>query len=153
MDSFVEKQYRLEDLMPLIQEQLDAGKTVRFSPRGISMLPMLRQGKDQVVLSPLPETLKKYDLPLYRRKDGQFVLHRIIAVGETYTCMGDNQFDPEPGLQRDQMIALVTSFRRNGRDIPVTDPVYRLYCRFWHYSRKLRRFYRRGKNWLRRHLT
>lgn len=81
------------------------------------------------------------------------MLHRIIAVGETYTCMGDNQFDPEPGLQRDQMIALVTSFRRNGRDIPVTDPVYRLYCRFWHYSRKLRRFYRRGKNWLRRHLT
>ena len=153
MDSFVEKQYRLEDLMPLIQEQLDAGKTVRFSPRGISMLPMLRQGKDQVVLSPLPETLKKYDLPLYRRKDGQFVLHRIIAVGETYTCMGDNQFDPEPGLQRDQMIALVTAFRRNGRDIPVTDPVYRLYCQFWHYSRKLRRFYRRGKNWLRRHLT
>ena len=30
-------------------------------PGGVSMLPMLRQGLDQVVLSPLPEKLKKYD--------------------------------------------------------------------------------------------
>ena len=153
MDSFVEKQYRLEDLMPLIREQLAAGKTVRFSPRGTSMLPMLRQGKDQVVLSPLPEKLKKYDLPLYQRKNGQFVLHRIVGVGDTYTCLGDNQFDTEPGLGHDQMIALVTAFTRNGREIPVTAWHYRLYCRLWYHSRSIRRFYRRGINWLRRHLT
>ena len=153
MDSFVEKQYRLEDLMPLIREQLAAGKTVRFSPRGTSMLPMLRQGKDQVVLSPLPENLKKYDLPLYQRKNGQFVLHRIVGVGDTYTCLGDNQFDTEPGLGHDQMIALVTAFTRDGREIPVTAWHYRLYCRVWYHSRSIRRFYRRGMNWLRRHLT
>lgn len=153
MDSFVEKQYRLEDLMPLIREQLAAGKTVRFSPRGTSMLPMLRQGKDQVVLSPLPEKLKKYDLPLYQRKNGQFVLHRIVGVGDTYTCLGDNQFDTEPGLGHDQMISLVTAFTRNGREIPVTAWHYRLYCRLWYHSRSIRQFYRRGINWLRRHLT
>ena len=153
MDSFVEKQYRLEDLMPLIREQLAAGKTVRFSPRGTSMLPMLRQGKDQVVLSPLPEKLKKYDLPLYQRKNGQFVLHRIVGVGDTYTCLGDNQFDVEPGLGHEQMIALVTAFTRDGREIPVTAWHYRLYCRLWYHSRPIRRFYRRAKSWLRRHLT
>lgn len=153
MDSFVEKQYRLEDLMPLIREQLAAGKTVRFSPRGTSMLPMLRQGKDQVVLSPLPEKLKKYDLPLYQRKNGQFVLHRIVGVGDTYTCLGDNQFDTEPGLGHDQMIALVTAFTRDGREISVTAWHYRLYCRVWYHSCSIRQFYRRAKNWLRRHLT
>jgi len=152
MDSFVEKQYRLEDLMPLIREQLAAGKTVRFSPRGVSMLPMLRQGLDQVVLSPVPRKLKKYDLPLYQRQNGQYVLHRIIAAGDTYTCMGDNQFDPEPGLGQEQMIALVTAFTRKDREIPVTAWHYRLYCRLWHHSRPARRFYRRAKNWLRRHL-
>ena len=150
MDSFVEKQYRLEDLMPLIREQLAAGKTVRFSPRGTSMLPMLRQGKDQVVLSPLPEKLKKYDLPLYQRKNGQFVLHRIVLVGETYTCVGDNQFQLEPGIRRDQVIAVVTAFTRNGREIPVTNFGYRCYCRFWHHSRPLRRYWRAGLAWLRR---
>lgn len=138
--------------MPLIREQLAAGKTVRFSPRGTSMLPMLRQGKDQVVLSPLPERLKKYDLPLYRRQNGQYVLHRVVEAGDTYTCLGDNQFDPEPGLRPDQMIALVTAFTRDGREIPVTALSYRLYCRIWYASNPLRKFLKRAKNWLRRHL-
>lgn len=117
------------------------------------MLPMLRQGIDRVVLSPVPQRLKKYDLPLYQRENGQYVLHRIIDAGETYTCLGDNQFEPEPGLGQDQMIALVTAFTRGDREIPVTAWHYRLYCRVWYHSRELRRFYRRAKGWLRRHLT
>lgn len=136
--------------MPLILEQLQTGSSVRFSPQGISMLPMLRQNVDSVVLSPLPERLEKYDLPLYRRADGQYVLHRVVGAGETYTCMGDNQFVPEPGVTHSQMIAVVTSFYRGSREICVTDPAYRLYCRFWHYSRPIRHFWRRGMNFLRR---
>ena len=143
---------RLEQLMPLIREYLAAGKTVKFSPRGISMLPMLRQGIDDVVLSPLPEKLKKYDLPLYQRDDGHFVLHRIVRVGETYTCIGDNQFELEHGLRHDQMIALVTAFYRNGKYHSVNELTYRIYCRFCHYSRGLRHFWRRGIGWLRRHM-
>ena len=152
MVSSAEKQYRLEDLLPLIREGLESGKNVRFSPRGVSMLPMLRQGIDSVILSPVPEKLKKYDLPLYRRSSGQFVLHRIVGVGDTYTCIGDNQFDLEPGLRHDQMIALVTAFTRGNRLIRVDHPIYWLYCRFWHYSRPVRHLWRRGKGWLRRHL-
>ena len=98
--------------MPLIQERLAAGDRVSFYPRGTSMLPMLRQGRDSVELSPLPQKLKKYDLPMYRRDNGQFVLHRVVAVSDSCTCMGDNQFEPEPGLRHDQMIALVTAFTR-----------------------------------------
>ena len=90
----------VEELMPLIQESLSAGRSVRFSPRGISMLPMLRQGIDSVILSPAPETLKKYDLPLYRRDNGKYVLHRIVDAGATYTCVGDNQFQLEHGIRR-----------------------------------------------------
>lgn len=140
----------MNTLMPLMKEALDAGKSVSFSPMGISMLPMLRQGIDTVTLSPLPDRLRKYDLPLYRRDNGKYVLHRIIDVGETYTCIGDNQFVLEPGLRHDQMIAVVTAFSRGGKSIPVTNPGYRLYCRLWHYSRPLRRFWRRGMNFLRR---
>lgn len=112
MESENMKTTRLKEWIPLIEESLKQGKTVRFAPRGISMLPMLRQGIDCVILSPLPEKLKKYDLPLYQREDGKYILHRIVKVGETYTCIGDNQFEMEPG--------------------------YRLYCRVWHYSRSAR---------------
>ncbi len=142
----------MKDLVPLFRERLSAGQTVRFSPRGISMLPMLRQGIDDVVLSPLPAKLKKYDLPLYQRDDGHFVLHRVVRVGETYTCIGDNQFELEPGLRHDQMIAVVTAFYRDGKYHSVSELGYRIYCRVWHFSRGLRHFWRRGKGWLRRHL-
>ena len=152
MVSSQSKEMRLEQVMPLMKEQLAAGKTVRFSPRGVSMLPMLRQGIDSVVLSPVPEKLRKYDLPLYQRDGGQYVLHRIVEVGDTYTCIGDNQFVLEPGLRHDQMIAVVTAFTRGQRLHQVTEPGYRLYCRFWHHTRSVRHFWRRGKSWLRRHL-
>ena len=140
----------LATLMPLIRESLDNGQSVRFSPRGISMLPMLRQGIDSVVLSPLPETLKKYDLPLYKREDGKYILHRIVGAGDTYVCMGDNQFIPEPGVRREQMIALVAGFYRGDKYHSVEEPAYKLYCRFWHISRPIRHFWRRGVRYLRR---
>ena len=38
------------------------------------MLPLLVQGRDTVVLTAATEPLEKYDIPLYRRKDGSFVL-------------------------------------------------------------------------------
>ena len=136
---------RLEQLLPLMEEQLAAGQNVRFSPRGTSMLPMLRQGLDSVVLSPVPARLKKYDLPLYRRENGQFVLHRVVKVGKTYTCIGDNQYLLESGLSHGQMIAVVTAFVRDGREHSVEEWGYRAYCRIWHYSRPVRRLWIRCK--------
>lgn len=139
-------------LMPLIQESLSDGKSVRFSPRGISMLPMLRQGIDSVVLSPIVGKLKKYDLPLYQRENGKYVLHRIVRVGDTYTLIGDNQFVEEPGIRQDQFLALVTGFYRGETYHSANEPAYRLYCRLWHMSRPLRHFWRRGVGFLRRKL-
>ena len=141
----------MEQVMPLMRQQLAAGKTVQLAPRGTSMLPMIRQGIDRVVLSAVPERLKKYDLPLYQRKNGQYVLHRIVKAEETYTCVGDNQFELEPGLRHEQMIGVVTAFYRGEKEHRVTDLSYRIYCRFWHASRPVRRFWRRGLAWLRRH--
>ena len=132
---------RLEFLLPAMEQTLERGNNVIFSPNGTSMLPMLRSGKDQVVLSPIKGKLRKYDLPLYRRDNGQFVLHRIVAVGETYTCCGDNQLSCETGIRPDQLIAVVTAFTRKGAEHCVTDWDYKLYCRFWVASRPIRRVY------------
>lgn len=140
----------IEVVIPLIRECLQAGKSVRFSPKGISMLPMLRQGVDSVVLSPVPEKLRRFDLPLYRRENGKIILHRIVEAGQTYTCMGDNQFTPERGVRADQMIGLVTAFYRGDTLHSVTEPGYRLYCRVWYHTRYLRQFARRCVRWLKR---
>lgn len=152
MSVLLEKDLKMEQLAPLIQERLAAGQTVRFSPRGVSMRPMLREGIDSVILSPVPEKLKQYDLPLYRRENGQYVLHRVIRAGDTYTCIGDNQMVLEPGVNHDQMIAIVSGFFRGKNYHSVKEPGYWIYCRVWYLGKRLRRFLHRGIRWLKRHL-
>lgn len=152
MSSSPEKQYRLADLMPMIRTTLEAGKSVTIGPKGTSMLPLIRQGTDYVELSPLPDKLKKYDLPLYRRPDGQFVLHRIVKAGDRYTCVGDNQFQLEKNVPHEWMIALVTAVYRGEKRISTDAFSYKAYCRLWHWSRPIRRFYRRVKAFLRHRL-
>ena len=148
MDSLFSENLQLDYLMPLVRERLNAGQSVRFSPHGISMLPMLREGIDSIVLSPLPKQLHKFDLPLYVRDNGQYVLHRIVRAGDTYTCVGDNQFALEHGVRHDQMIALATAFYRGDRLIRFSSPLYRMYCRLWYYSRPARHMWLLGKRFL-----
>lgn len=150
-DSLRDQEVALDALMPLIRERLAAGQSVQFSPRGTSMLPMLRQGIDRVTLSPLPEKLRRFDIPLYRRSSGKYVLHRIVSVADTLTCVGDNQFDLETGLHREQLIGIVTAFTRGDKKYTVDYLPYRVYCHLWHYSRPVRRLWRNAKRFLRRH--
>ena len=121
--------------MPQIRELLAKGQSVRLYPKGVSMMPMLRQGIDRVMLSPVPGKLKKYDLPLYQRRNGHYVLHRILKVGETYTCIGDNQFTYEKGVRHEQIIAVVTGYYRDEEYRSVTSLRYKFYCRFRHWTR------------------
>ena len=140
-----EKTVLLDEIMPLIRERLAAGENVHFSPGGTSMLPMLMPGRDSVVLSPVPGRLRRGDLPLYQRKNGQYTLHRVISAGEQYTCCGDHQVEPEYGIEHGQMIAVVTSFTRQGKRISVDALAYRAYYCLWMASRPLRYAWRKGK--------
>lgn len=136
----------LDDVMPLIEERLAAGQSVEFSPHGVSMLPMLREGKDSVVLSAPPKRLKKYDVPLYRRSDGTYVLHRVVAVGDgVFVAVGDNQFVPEKDIPQEAVVACLTAYRRGEKLISTDALGYRIYARFWHLSRPLRHFFFRLK--------
>ena len=62
MTDYRENRIGLDDCIPLLCEHIQNGHTVSFSPRGTSMRPVLREGKDSVILSAVPEKLKKYDL-------------------------------------------------------------------------------------------
>ena len=137
--------------MPIVQELLDEGKTVRNLPfRGVSMLPMLRQKTDTVDLSPLPSKLKKYDLPVYRYPSGKIVMHRVVAVKDDhYVCLGDNTYRYEY-IRPEQMIGLVTAFKRGDKRIEVSALSYRIYSRIWVAIYPLRKSWRKAKSWLRR---
>ena len=138
----------LGQVMPQVKEQLTTGKRVMLSFNGISMRPLLEPKRDMVELSALPDKLKKYDLPLYQREDGQYVMHRIVKVDEAYGCMGDRQFELEYPVRHDQIIAVVTAFVRKGKRYSVEDWRYKLYCRIWAVTRPVRWLFRSGKAWL-----
>ncbi|MDR0889711.1 MAG: S24/S26 family peptidase [Oscillospiraceae bacterium] len=123
----------LAELFPLIRETLSAGGSFTLTITGSSMYPFILGGRDRVTLSPITQELKKNDLPLYRRADGAFVLHRIVKVEKdgTYTCCGDHQWRAEKGLRREQMIAIATAYVRKGKALSNRNVPYRIYRTVW----------------------
>ena len=147
-------------LSPLMEEILSCGGTVELTVTGNSMYPMLRHRKSQVRLSAVTAP-QIGDLPLYRRDNGAFILHRIIGQADnpadggdmTYICCGDHQYHPERGIRRDQILAVVTDFKRGSRWVSCTDTGYRCYVRAWIACRPLRRLFFGGMRRIRRLFT
>ena len=137
------KRVNLAEMLPIIEETLAAGGTVKLPITGTSMLPLLRRGRDTVTLTAVTSPLKKYDLPLYRRKDGAFVLHRVVKVQAdgTYTMCGDNQWVQEPNIHEEQCIGVVCAITRNGKTVSVRNTTYKLYTRVWHLLLPVRKYF------------
>lgn len=99
---------------------------------GDSMLPLIRQGRDLLVIKPKTGRLKKYDIPLYRRDSGQYVLHRILKVRpDDYVICGDNRWSREYGITDSHIVGVLTAIIRDGKEIPMTDWRLRLYAHLW----------------------
>ena len=92
-----------------------AAGSVVIEPRGISMLPFLKEGRDSVRLVSPTAAPRKYDIVLYRVRD-EYVLHRIIGFdGDNYIICGDNCRGWERGHGRGDIIAVVDEIYRNGK--------------------------------------
>ena len=78
--------------MTTFEEELDTYGRIIFTNRGLSMLPLLRQNRDVLVIDKRgEERMKKYDAVLFRRDSGQYILHRILKLLDGgYYIVGDN---------------------------------------------------------------
>lgn len=106
----------MAELCPLICATVEAGGEFPLITRGTSMRPLLRDGKDTALLTAPPDRLQKGDVPLYRRSDGTFVLHRVVRVRRdgTFDARGDNQVVVEKGIPQSAVIAQMTARVRDG---------------------------------------
>lgn len=115
-----------------LETELKKGNICVQTTVGDSMFPMLRDRRDTVIIEPVKGRLKRYDLPLYRRPNGQYVLHRILKVKpEGYVICGDNRYVKEDSVPEEWILGVVTGFYRNNRFITVDDWRYRLYVHVW----------------------
>jgi len=114
------------------EEQLDKFGKLIYTNVGDSMMPLIRQDKDLLIIEKPQGRLKKYDVPLYRRDSGQYVLHRILEVRKKdYVICGDNRWDKEYGITDRHIIGVLTAVVRNGKTIPVSDWKYQMYVHIW----------------------
>ncbi len=109
-----------------------SGKLV-YKNKGDSMMPLIREGKDLMVITRKPKRrLKKYDVPLYKRDSGQYVLHRILKVRDKdYVICGDNRWKKEYGITDRHIIGVLSAVIRNGETVSVNDWRYKLYVHIW----------------------
>ena len=129
------------------EEYLEKNGTLTYTNVGVSMLPMIKQGRDIFTITKKTGgRFKKYDVVLYRRPPSHYVLHRIVEVRENdYVILGDNCLNKEYGIKDEDILGVLTSFVRNGKEYTVEDKGYLRYARFWYAIYPLRRTLMKAK--------
>ena len=81
-----------------------------FHTEGDSMEPLLHHRRSTVVIEAVSGPLKPYDVALYRRPAGEYVLHRVVKVLDgAYLICGDNRIWRER-VPADWVIGVMTGF-------------------------------------------
>ena len=118
---------KTEELLPLMEVAFAAGGYFRLYPSGRSMLPLLREGIDSVLLS-RPDVIRRGDILLVRAEHG-FLLHRAIAVNDDgITLCGDALTVTEGPFPETAVIARVVRIYRGERPIDPSSLGQRVYA-------------------------
>ena len=134
------------------EEISHTGKLI-YTNVGDSMMPLIRQNRDLLIIEKVSGRLKKYDVPLYKRDSGQYVLHRIIKVRkDDYVMCGDNRWQKEYGITNRHIIGVLTGVIRDGKTTSVNDKKYRLYVHLWCDFFHVRALILKVKNYLKRRI-
>ncbi len=113
------------------EEELEQHGTIVFTNKGVSMMPLLRQDRDLIVIEKKgPERCKKYDVVLFKRGE-KYILHRILKVREKdYYIAGDNcrrgEYVPD-----EKILGVLTQVVRDGKVVTPGDKAYQSYVLLW----------------------
>lgn len=114
------------------EAELESNGRLIYPNAGVSMMPLLRQDRDLMIIEKPKGRLKRYDGALYVRKDGKYIMHRVLKVRENdYVICGDNCIKKERGITDAQIIGVLRGVIRDGKEISESDKKYRLYVHIW----------------------
>ncbi len=116
-----------------IERELEEHGQFVCTNEGVSMMPVLRQHRDLMIIGRKPDhRLRKYDVPVFKRVNGRYVLHRILRVDEdSYVLCGDNQYQREYGIRDEQIVGVLEGFVRDNVTYSVEDWRYKAYVHLW----------------------
>lgn len=128
----------MSNLPSALEAQVRSGRPVVSFTVGDSMEPLLHHRATRVVICRADRPLHPGELPLYRRPNGQFVMHRIIRADSAhYYTRGDNRCGLET-VPRQWVLGVVTEIYRGKGHFSVHQPLYRAYVALWNLLYPLR---------------
>ena len=96
--------------MARFEDVIERDGRLVYTNVGDSMRPLIRQDRDILIIEKPHGRLKKYDVPLYKRDSGQYVLHRVLKVRpDDYVICGDNRYNKEYGITDRHIIGVLTA--------------------------------------------
>ena len=124
-----------------IASRITDGELVRIRAKGNSMLPFIRDGKDEIILKkPTKQSFQKGRLLLVQLENELYLLHRVKKIDNTHIILqGDGNLSVLETCSVDDVIAEVTTVIRNGKEIETGSFKWNMYRYLWPQNRFLRR--------------
>lgn len=116
-----------------VETEISDGRSVQFRLKGNSMFPLLRSGKDDVLLCPCSkEGLKPMDVVLFRYKEN-YLLHRIRHIeGDNLYLQGDGSVQAKEVCTYEDVVGKVNEIvRPGGKTISVHSWRWTLASKLW----------------------
>ncbi|MBO4433396.1 MAG: S24/S26 family peptidase [Clostridia bacterium] len=118
------------------EEILNRDGRLVYTNVGISMMPLIREGRDIIVIEKCDvSALKKYDAVLFKRENvkgrGRYVLHRILKVlpDNNFYIVGDHDTSGET-VNAGQILGVLTDILRDGKKYDFGSFGYKAYIFF-----------------------
>ena len=118
------------------EEVLNRDGRLIYTNVGISMMPLIREGRDVIVIEKCDvSSLKKYDAVLFKRENvkgrGRYVLHRILKVlpDNNFFIVGDHDTSGET-VNAGQILGILTDIMRDGKKYDFGSFGYKMYIFF-----------------------
>lgn len=116
-----------------VEELLKAGEQVTILVRGNSMRPLLRDGRDKVVLRRCTDAdIKKGAVMLFHYR-GTHIMHRVVKIeGDVVIFEGDGNYKMQEVALRKDIVAVVEAVvRPSGRRIECRGRRWRMMSNLW----------------------
>lgn len=129
-------------MMEQIRTLISEGKTVSLTVKGNSMNPFMVHLRDQITLGPWKdEDIKSGTVALVKDMRGNYLIHRIIhRDSNTVTLLGDGNICMTETATFDNIIGIMYSITRKGRNWTSDSLPWRTYSWLWKVLTPLRRY-------------
>lgn len=105
-----------------VERLLDEGDSVTIRVRGNSMRPLLRDGRDRIILRKYAEEDVREGAVMLFRYRGMYCVHRIVRVeGDTIVFAGDGNYRMEERASRGDLMAVMRAVLRPNDSIVECD--------------------------------